>query len=394
MAIQYKNPIGGTPSSIGTQINEQYYYKKAIIDVKDDIVFGKLSDSVKMPKHYGKTIIVYHYIPLIDDRNINDQGLDAAGASYANGNLYGSSRDIGNVTNKMPVLGEQSGKVNRVGFTRETLTANIKELGFYFEYTKDSLQFDTDSDLLEHLTREALRGAIRIYEDTLCTDLLNGAGVIRYCGDAVSNNTTTGETGDTKSEITYATLAAVSKILDTNRTPKSTKIIQGTRLIDTKTVAAARWMFIGPELIQTFERMVDYHNLPAFVPVEQYAAGTTVHQNEIGKVKEFRIVVVQEMLYYKSLGKAVTSNGGYIAEGGFYNIYPALVVGDESFVTIGFQGDGINQKFKTNHVKPEENVNSANNPYAKIGFQTIQWWYGTLILRPERIALIKSVART
>lgn len=35
-------------------------------------------------KHYGKTIKKYHYVPLLDDRNVNDQGIDATGISTAN----------------------------------------------------------------------------------------------------------------------------------------------------------------------------------------------------------------------------------------------------------------------------------------------------------------------
>jgi hypothetical protein len=32
-------------------------------------------------RHYGKTIKQYHYLPLLDDANINDQGIDASGVS-------------------------------------------------------------------------------------------------------------------------------------------------------------------------------------------------------------------------------------------------------------------------------------------------------------------------
>lgn len=37
--------------------------------------FGRLVQSnFNMPKNMGKSISVYHYIPLLDDRNVNDQG--------------------------------------------------------------------------------------------------------------------------------------------------------------------------------------------------------------------------------------------------------------------------------------------------------------------------------
>lgn len=73
--------------------------------------------------HFGKEIRFYVYVPLLDDRNLSDQGIDAqgavlTGASGANpgyGNLYGSSKDIGKITDKLPMLTENGGRVNRVG---------------------------------------------------------------------------------------------------------------------------------------------------------------------------------------------------------------------------------------------------------------------------------------
>lgn len=75
--------------------------------------FTPLADVTSMPKHFGKTIKVYHYVPLLDDRNVNDQGLDASGATIANGNLYGSSRDIGTITSRMPLLAKSQRQIEQ-----------------------------------------------------------------------------------------------------------------------------------------------------------------------------------------------------------------------------------------------------------------------------------------
>ena len=61
-------------------------------------------------KHYGRKIKKYHYLPLLDDRNVNDQGIDATGAYISNGNLYGSSKDIGYISGKIPTLTEHGGR--------------------------------------------------------------------------------------------------------------------------------------------------------------------------------------------------------------------------------------------------------------------------------------------
>ena len=268
----YNDPAGGTPSDIGPQMNTFYYQKKALIELKKEQYFSQLADVTSMPKHFGKTIKKYHYLPLLDDANVNDQGIDAAGniangtvgvytatvkaapsisafniaadhldAMYftaenviaatattaaeaaasawfaqagltdtatavaagwqvtgangnhpaitpvpSTGNLYGSSKDIATITGKMPALSEQGGRVNRVGFKRVEIEGSIEKFGFFDEYTKESVDFDTDSELMMHVNREMLNGANEITEDAIQIDLLNGAGVIRYGGDATS----------------------------------------------------------------------------------------------------------------------------------------------------------------------------------------------------------------
>ena len=110
----------GSDSTIGTQFNVFHWQKKALVEAAKVAYFGQMSSVVSMPKHMGKTIRKYHYIPLLDERNVNDQGLDAAGADMGagNGNLYGGSKDIGTITARLPTLREEGGRVNRVGFTR------------------------------------------------------------------------------------------------------------------------------------------------------------------------------------------------------------------------------------------------------------------------------------
>ena len=160
-----------------SQIRQDFFDKKAVIDIQDEMYLQKLSGTTNMPKNYGETIKKYRYVPLLDDENDNSQGLDTTGAAIAAGNLYGSSRDVGTITSKLPELSETGGRVNRVGFTRKQITASIVNRGFFFEWTKDAMNFDSDAELKMHLTREAVRGATQINEDVLYISLVNNAGV-------------------------------------------------------------------------------------------------------------------------------------------------------------------------------------------------------------------------
>ena len=148
---QYHDPAGGTASDIGPQFRTDYYHKKALIEAQKEQYFSQLADVTAMPKHFGKKIKKYHYMPMLDDRNINDQGIDASGATIADGNLYGSSKDIGVITSKLPTLTENGGRVNRVGFSRIQLTGTMENYGIFHEFTDDYLNFDTMSDLYEQI---------------------------------------------------------------------------------------------------------------------------------------------------------------------------------------------------------------------------------------------------
>jgi N4-gp56 family major capsid protein len=440
-----------------------FWQRKALIDLKKEQYFGQLADTTTMPKHYGKTIKVFHYVPLLDDRNINDQGIDATGAitsdevtitvtdpagasryavgtgsnaataltaakasaedlfkntgvfttDYAatksaleaagwtvtegaavnsGGNLYGSTKDVGTIVGKLPTISETGGRVNRVGFTRLTIEGSIENFGFFDEYTEDSVNFDNDSDLMQHISRETLRAANEITEDMIQIDLLNGANVVFYGGDATSMATLTGETGATPSALDYETLIRVETALNDNLCPKDTKVISGSRMIDTKTVGAARYAYVGSELKLNLLKMTDFHNEKAFVPVQQYAEAGKVASGEIGSIGNFRFIEVPKMLHWEGAGAAVTSNGGYLESNGKYNVYPLLVVGSGAFTTIGFQTDGENTKYKILHRAPGSGAANRTDPYGKVGFYSIQWWYGTMILRPEWIACVKVVA--
>ena len=89
---------------------------------------------------------------------------------------------------------------------------------------------------------------------------------------------------------------------------------------------------------------------------------------------------------------AASASGTVYATGGKTDVFPMMVVGDGAFSTIGFQTDGKTVKFKQIHKAPGEAQASREDPYGKTGFMSIQWWYGILIMRPERIALVYTAA--
>lgn len=455
----------GTASTIGPQITNEFYQKQALIEARKEQYFTQLADVTSMPKNMGKKIKRYHYLPLLDAGNLNDQGIDAAGVAITSaqwytqvpvlvktyaveadataaaaavnaieagiavktgavtpwtvtisknsliagtkaqsdavvaaikgssqlqgyGNLYASSKDIGTISGKMPALSETGGRVNRVGFKRKELEGTIEKFGFFDEYTQESLDFDSDAELMQHINREMISGANEMTEDALQIDLINAAGVVKFAGDATKNS----EVGNLDL-VSYGDLMRLSIDLDNNRTPKHTKVITGTRMVDTKTLPAARAIYIGSELLPTIKAMKDLHNNPAFISVEKYAAGGTTLVGEVGAIDQWRVIVVPEMMKWSGGGADASADADSYETNGNYDVFPMLAVGSEAFTTIGFQTDGKTVKFKITHKAPGEATADRNDPYGETGFMSIKWYYGFMALRSERIALVKTVAR-
>ena len=387
MAHFYNDPAGGKEATIGKQMRDFYYARDAITEVAKEQYFTQLASTTDMPKHYGQRIKRYIYVPLLDDRNKNDQGIDATGVVTKDGNLYGSSKDVGKIAGKMPVLSESGGRVNRVGFTRKTLEGTFQNYGYFMEYSEDSLNFDTDDQLMQHINREMLKGANEISEALIQLDLLNNAGITKYAGTATQESEI-----DKTSLVKFQDLVNLTTDLDNNRTPKDTKINTGSTKIDTRTINASRLMYIGSEVKNTLRKMTDFFKNPAFVGVQHYADGTKPLRGEIGSIDEFRIIVVPEMMKFEGKGAAAVADDGIHITGGKADVFPMLVVGSEAFTTIGFQSDAKSVKFKIIHKKPGPEMASPADPYGKMGFMSIQWWYGFMVIRPERIALIKTAA--
>lgn len=407
--LNYNAPIDGSKSTIDANSNSDqvytfYWLKKAIIDARKEQYFMQLASVTNMPKNFGKTIKVYQYIPLLDDRNVNDQGLDANGVTLAAGNLYGSSRDVGSITAKLPALTENGGRVNRVGFTRIEREGSIHKFGFFTEFTQESMDFDSDSELMMHLSRELMNGAVQLTEAALQMDLLAAPGVIVYAGAATAVNQITGE--DTPASggnpdipasiVDYDDLQRLDQILTDNRTPTTTTIISGSRLIDTLTLGATRIIYIGNELAPLLKRMKDPFNNQAFIAIQHYSDAGTLLTGEIGSIDKFRIIQVPEMLHWAGAGAAVGTNPGYrsttVAGTDHYDVYPMLCIGDDSFTTIGFQTDGKTMKFSVMTKMPGMATADRNDPYGETGFSSIKWYYGILIKRPERLGIVKTVA--
>ena len=428
---------GAAGSSLGKQFNDKYWSRAAVIEAKKAKTFSQMGDKLTQPKNYGDTIVKYHELPILHASNINDQGIDANGikltsglwyaydtngvstnsdVGYAtlllakaaagatgsvlagDGNLFGGSKDILVQKGAFPNLTEEGGMVNQVGMKRETLEAQVTEFGFYMSFTKRSLEMDTEKGLLGRYSRGVGEAQGDLREAQIRADLLTASEVNRtFAGDATSLAEL-----DNADALDFQDLRLMDGALKDARCPKSTKLIDGSTKVGTKTVAKARYVYVGAEMIPTLEDMtVTKGSIESeiFVPVEMYASAGTIAEGEIGKIGQFRFIEVEDMPSYIGVGADSDANDDNVSDElnyyttqtatneWKYDAFPVLFVGSGSFATVGFEGDVA----RVTTIMPK--ADAYNDVYGKKGAVSISWYYGFMALRPEWIRQVVATAK-
>lgn len=418
---------GAGNSSVGVQINEKFWSKVAVKAARRYMVFSQLGDALIQPKNFGDTIVKYAEVPIIHQLNINDQGIDANGAtllknmwySYdvngamlapvtgsatkalamavantvtiksGNGNMWGGDNSISVIKGSFPALSEAGGKVNQVGMIRQLLSAKVSEFGFNITFTQKMIDMDTEAGLLARMSQEVGIAQGEIREKQIQLGLLSASETNRICAGAASSVGTI-RASDT---VDFTDLRGMEQSLKFARVPKQTKIIDGSTNFGTTVIGAGYTAFVGQEMYPTLEDM-QYNGVSVWKPVESYAAAGTIMEHEIGKISHTRFVEVMEMAKYDGQGSLVSADTGnssisanFYQTNGHYDAFPILYVGTDSFGTVGFEGDVA----RVNTIMPK--ADAYNDPYGKKGAISINWYFGLLVYRPERIRQIVGAAK-
>ncbi len=440
-------PVSPDNSTIGRQINDKFWSRAAVIEAKKAKTFSQLGDRLTQPKHYGDTIVKYHELPILDKRNINDQGIDAGGlrmiitAFYAyesdgitrilagadadpqgtpaanqgfstrakaltalntwqsnnptfgagqiktgEGNLFGGSKDLLMQNGSFPVLTEEGGMVNRVGMKRLLIEAKVAEFGFYMSFTKRSLEMDTEKGLLARYSRNIGEAQGDVREAQIRNALIGQSEQNRvFAGTAASIDTVTAD-----DVLTFADLRMMDKGLKDARCPKSTKLIDGSTKYGTATVGKARYVYVGMEALPTLEDM-EHKGKNVWTAVEDYAAAGTIAKDEIGRIGPFRFIEVEEMPGYLGQGGVATAT-----DPEYDNRYKSIGAdGTEHYdvFPILFIGSGSfatvgfeGDVARVTTIMPR--ADAHNDVYGKKGAVSISWYFGMMYLHPEWIRQI------
>lgn len=423
----------GKNASFGEQ-NQLFYYDRAGIEASNaDFTFQQFADVKNMPQMHGDQYRISVWHPIYDRIPFTEATWNQLeGKVFAEDfQKYGylTGRNLADITNAMygpdgkgyinqtydnngRRLLEGEGACNQLTIRRSTYTANLEEFGEMMEYTDKAEKF-YDQKVQVRMRQQLGQQANNVMEDLVMLDLLNTPTVM-YAGPAISMETMgTGIGEGTPDPITKLNEVEESykvnwkliqmmfdKMLK-NRVPRHTEMLKGSVRIGTTPINPCFVALVGPEIQMDLENMLrgaTYEKHYVFTPVYEYASQGNVLKNEFGRVHNIRFVYAERMPVERGAGAIVDPNyGGALAYSKVKNaqgqdetrfdVFPILVPGKGAFSTINLVGEN-RVRFTA---KAPTDIDKTD-PYGKRGFMTYRFWYGSIILRPERLLRVNVLA--
>lgn len=303
----------------------------------------------------------------------------------------------------LAVLPEEGGVVNLLNGSSKLVSAKITFHGIATKYTVRSIELDSRVSQVATKIKELSRAVGELKEIQVQSSILSAAELNMMPS---TNNAVVVDMSDLGGldTLTYDTLTAFEQELLRDDVPMDTEMLTGVKLIDTKTVEDAYIAYVGREAIPILRNITGPNGELVWVPKSQYGAGTEILEGEQGSIGSFRFIVVPDLAVYRGHGVGVghgsdtaniatqaaayktTKSTGANSTGVFYDVFPMIVIGDDSFSITGFGAESTSAK----HIMPKADVH--NDMYGEVGGVSSKWSYGFLPYRPERIKMLAFTA--
>jgi N4-gp56 family major capsid protein len=324
------------------------------------------------------------------------------------GAILGGTSSYGLTAGDLVPLPEEGGVVNLLNATNKLFSAKVTKHGVGMKYTVTSIKQGSLIRTISKHIADLSRAVGELKELQSMTSVVTAAAN----NAIVASERVTTMSGMIVDELVdFDTFTALEQELQANDVPMDTEILTGTTNIDTVTVTDTYIMYAGRETVPMLRKIVGPDGNIAFIPLNQYKAGLDrkVLQGELGVIGSFTICIDPDLAAYRGAGtkntvaddaeaaalgvEGITTKVAHDklaanrhATNGYYDIFPLVVVGDDSFVETGFTYDNV----KARHIMPKADV--YNDMHAEVGGCSAKWSYGFLPYRPERLRMIKTLA--
>lgn len=198
------------------------------------------------------------------------------------------------------------------------------------------------------------------------------AGTTVFYGDSADTSRS-----DVNDRVSIGRIRAVVRYLKNQRARMITEMLKSSVNFGTQAVAPA---FIG--FCHT-DMESDIQDLPGFVAVENYGAAMKALPNEIGKVESVRFITSPVLDNFESAG-STTLNGMVSTDATNVDVYPLVIVGQESYGLVPLKGKESITITVLNPDKP-----SKSDPAGQRGFVTWKAWYTAVRLNETWMARVE-----
>jgi N4-gp56 family major capsid protein len=315
---------------------------------------------------------------------------------------YIAERDMAEVQNKlnnMQLTTEGVTDKNAIfslgNFRKVTFTTKMKKYAGLVELTEDVEKYSEDS--MRALTVEDVTMQMNdAYNSLMMNDILNTTFKV-YGGDATARDEVGGAADTTARDYTLTeklTVTLFSQLVQNKAKPMS-KVIAGQNRIGTKPIPESFYVVVGADL---YGALINKDLFPDFVSVDEYSDPSVRLKmdgiEEIGRLGRFRICYAETLGNYAHQGHVVGDGTAASttcfssikpADGKFYyDVYPAIVMSQDSISTVGLQGN-------TKHVIYTRfpDVIDNGNPIGEKGYVAFKFRYATVITKPEQLSVME-----
>ena len=202
-------------------------------------------------------------------------------------------------------------------------------------------------------------------------------GVVRGGTNAIFTGSATTR-ATTNSVLGLDEIRAAVRELKANHAKKITKKLSASANIATEPVNASYVAFAHTNM----ER--DFREMASFVSVEKYGSGAPIHENEIGKVEEVRVILTPHLEPF--FGEGDTTVTGVLNNGTRVDVYPVVIVAQDAYAVTALKG--MNSAALA--VKNPKMGESYEDPAGQRGFVVWKMWFVATRLNENWMIRIES----
>lgn len=249
----------------------------------------------------------------------------------------------------------------------EDVSAVIQQYGAWVPFTDVIL--DTHEDPNLNVISEQCGEQAALVKERIIWGILRAGTNILYTGGATVRS-------GVEAVLDLEDIRAAVRILKNNHAKKLTKILKASTSIATQPINSSYVAFAHTNL------EADFRDMQSFIPTQNYSSGGAVSEYELGSVEEVRLMLTNHLEPWYGAGS--TSVSGVLNNGTRVDVYPVVIIGEDSYAVIPLAGNGVQMAVKN------PKMGSEGDPLGQRGFVSWKMWFTALRLNEAWMIRIET----